>query len=462
MLNYVERLFVIMLIACVAFAPLPLGSNRPVSWSLLSLFIAGLLCVWALTAAFRPTLFRLSGPPAVIPVIGWMLIVGWMLLQTTGPEFMWHPLWSTTSVALNEPDIRGAIAVSPSDAATAAMRLLCYGAIFWLAAQTGREPENAAIYLYAIVVIGTVYALYGLIAELSGGDTIVGIEQRAYQDSLTSTFVNRNSFATFAGLAAVAAFGMLARTFHTESDTRSDRPRPVIRPPSRFGLSSVLLATALAILLLALLLTKSRAGLFSTGAGLAVVAWAWFYRRGRLPGLPVLAGGAVIATVLVLFAAGGGTFERKAEVDGESLGGRPWLFQRTFSAIADEPLTGHGGGSFESYFQSYKNADFGGVYAISKAHNSYLEFAADAGIPALILLLVLYAGVLLACFRGIRARQQDAGYPGIALAAGALVGLHALVDFSVQIPAVACLFALLLGVGYSQAFPTGGGRHNRL
>ena len=81
-------------------------------------------------------------------------------------------------------------------------------------------------------------------------------------------------------------------------------------------------------------------------------------------------------------------------------------------------------------------------------------------LSGLLLLLAVYAWIVGACFRGIRVRRQDAIYPTIGLAAAALVGLHALVDFSVQIPAVAALFAMLLGVGYSQAFPTGGGRHN--
>lgn len=462
MLNYVERLFVIILILCIAIAPLPLGSNRPVSWSMLSFIISGLVCIWGVGAIFRPTLFRLSGAPAVIPAVGWLLVVGWFLLQTTGPEALWHPLWSTASIALGEDALNGAIAVSPSDAATGAMRLLCYGAIFWIAMQTGREPENATLYIHSVIVIGTVYAIYGLIAEVSGGQTIVGLDKWAYHDSLTSTFVNRNSFATFAGLSAIAALGMAIRSIQTEEELESARARQVIRPPSRFGLASILCAIALIILVLALVLTRSRAGLVASGVGLSTVVWAWFYRRGRLPGIPILVGGIIVSTVVVLVAAGGGTFERKAEEDGASLSGRPWLFQRTISAIADQPGTGHGGGSFESYFQSYKNAEFGGVYSISKAHNSYLEFASDAGIPALVLLLAIYGWIVMSCFTGIRMRKQDAVYPAIGLAAAVMVGLHALVDFSVQIPAVASLFAVILGVGYAQAFPTGGGRHNRL
>ncbi len=138
------------------------------------------------------------------------------------------------------------------------------------------------------------------------------------------------------------------------------------------------------------------------------------------------------------------------------------MFQRTISAIVDRPVTGHGAGAFESYFQKYKNADFGGVYSINKAHNSYLEFAADAGIPALILILVVIGGIAITSLTGMRRRKQDASYPAIGFSATALVALHSLVDFSLQIPAVATLYAVILGIGYAQAFPTGGGRHNRL
>lgn len=462
MLFIFERFIVFALVICLALAPLPLGSNRPVSWSLLSLVVGGLLLLWGLGASLRPTLFRLSGAPAVVPAVGWLIIVAWFLFQTGGPQWLWHPLWAPTGAALGLEEIHGAIAVSPSDAVTGAMRLLAYGAIFWIAAQTGREPHNAALYIYAAVAIGTVYALYGLTAEAMGGDTIVGMKKWAYENSLTSTFVNRNSFATFAALSATAGLAMSIRALRVIGGGMSAEPHSIVRRPERLGPPFWFCVAGVAVLLTALILTKSRAGLVAGGVGFTALGWAWFYRRGRLPGLPVVAGAAVVSVVVVLLAAGGGTFERKVDTDGQELSGRPWLFERTLSAIADEPLTGHGGGSFESYFQAYKNADFGGIYSISKAHNSYLEFAGDAGIPALLLLIAVYAWIVGACLRGIRVRRQDAIYPALGLAVGALVGLHALVDFSVQIPAVAALFAMLLGVGYAQAFPTGGGRHNRL
>lgn len=436
---FFDRLVVGCLILLIALAPLPLGSNRPASWSLLAVSVGGLTVAWGLVATFRPTLLRLGGRAALLPGALWALLAAWLLLQSTGPEFLWHPLWSETATALGRP-VAGAIALAPFDAGTSAMRLLAYGGIFWIACQTGRDPRNATLYFAAVTAIGLVYALYGLAAEWLGGGQILWFEKWAYEDALTSTFVNRNNFATFAGLTMVAALTLALRG----------------------GAARHLSIAVLLVVGLAVLMTRSRGGLMATGAGLVAVIWAFYYRRRQVPGAPVLLGGLAVAVAVLLVAAGGGTFERNVAEDGAPLGGRPWLIRRTLAAIADAPLTGQGAGAFESYFQMYKNAEFGGVYAIGKAHNSYLEFAADAGLPALLVLLAVIGFIAFACFAGIRTRRQDAGFPAAGLAATVLVGLHALVDFSLQIPAVAALYALILGVGYAQAFPTGGGRHSRL
>ncbi len=453
----VDRFMLFSLLLIMALAPLPLGSNRPASWSLVALAVGGLIIAWGLLASVRPTLFRLQGRDAIWPALLWGLVIVWLLFQASGPQFLWHPFWDLAA-GLGEPT-HGAISVAPFDTGSTAMRMMAYGGIFWLAVQTGRDSDNAHALSLGVLLVGLFYALYGLANEMLGTDSILWFEKWAYLDALTSTFVNRNSFATFAGLSMVTGLGMALRIL------RRDEVEPIIRKRrtdlSRVGAGLILIAVA--IIGVALVLTHSRAGLFSTGVGMATLVVAHLWRWRRIPGWGMVAGGVVLAASVLLFAAGTGTFERKVDkAEAGELGGRTWLFQRTISAIADEPLTGHGAGAFESYFQRYKNADFGGVYSISKAHNSYLEFAADAGIPALILVVVVIGGIALSSLAGMRRRKQDASYPAIGFAATALVALHSLVDFSLQIPAVAIMYATILGIGYAQAFPTGGGRHNRL
>ncbi len=55
---------------------------------------------------------------------------------------------------------------------------------------------------------------------------------------------------------------------------------------------------------------------------------------------------------------------------------------------------------------------------------------------------------------GVRRRRRDVIYPSVGLAAAILVGTHSLVDFSLQIPAVAATFALILGIGCAQSWST--------
>ena len=82
----------------------------------------------------------------------------------------------------------------------------------------------------------------------------------------------------------------------------------------------------------------------------------------------------------------------------------------------------------------------------SKAeHDAYEDLVAAVG----------YVG--LCCLVGARRRRRDALYPALGAAATALVACHALVDFSLQIPAVAAWFATLLGLGYAQSWSSARG-----
>jgi hypothetical protein len=60
----------------------------------------------------------------------------------------------------------------------------------------------------------------------------------------------------------------------------------------------------------------------------------------------------------------------------------------------------------------------------------------------------------LVCLRGVWVRRRNWIYPAIGVAATVLVGAHALVDFSLQIPAVAYTYALIMGVAVAQSLPT--------
>jgi hypothetical protein len=55
------------------------------------------------------------------------------------------------------------------------------------------------------------------------------------------------------------------------------------------------------------------------------------------------------------------------------------------------------------------------------------------------------------CAQSLRRRRSNALYPCLGVAATTLVGLHALLDFSIEIPAVAVTYAAILGVACARA-----------
>ena len=89
-----------------------------------------------------------------------------------------------------------------------------------------------------------------------------------------------------------------------------------------------------------------------------------------------------------------------------------------------------------------------------KAHNTYLENIFELGLLQASALFIALFIMALICLRGVWARHRNWIYPAIGFSASLLVGTHALVDFSLQIPAVAYTYALIMGAAVAQSLPT--------
>jgi O-antigen ligase len=156
----------------------------------------------------------------------------------------------------------------------------------------------------------------------------------------------------------------------------------------------------------------------------------------------------------VLAVSGEVTLERlnqmDAEVDIEGFG-RLSIYQVSLGLVGERPWLGHGYGNFEAAFATARDERF--TLQVDKAHDTYIEHLVELGVPAT---LLLYLGPLLLfgwCIRGVFVRRRNQVFPLAAVGATLVVALHALVDFSLQIPAVAVTYAALLGIGVAQATP---------
>ena len=452
--NRLARLVFWALITIVALAPLPFGGNRPLIWSLLGLLVGVLVVVWSASAWRDPAIVGVPWARHWPFSTLFLALLAWFLVQmsTATPPSWHHPLWREASEALGEP-LAGSISVSRGDTATALMRLLAYGAIFWLAMQYGARRAYARAELWSVAIAGAAYASYGLIVELAGLGKILWYDRWAYRGSLTSTFVNRNSFASYAGITLIACLALLLPTLRPSPTEGLRSARGIAYVLDAFPPQGWLLVVFILAIGTAILLSHSRAGFIATVVGvaafLAVMAMAGGARRAAVKLLGFLAPAGIAAVFSII---GDVTLKRVDEGAIESLEGRLALYDGVVAAIRDTPWQGTGLGTFGSIFRLHRDASIIGPYDIDKAHNTYLELALEAGLPAFAAMMVLFAALVLILLRGVRQRRRDTIYPAAGIAVSMLVGAYALVDFSIQIPAVAAVFSLLLGIAFAQSW----------
>ena len=435
----------------LAWVPFWLGSNDVLAWSLNAALFGGLAALYHLTLLVKGQSLPVPLSRVWLPITLVTLVGIWTALQAVSwtPEAWHHPLWATVREALQGP-AAGAVSLNREATTLALLRLLTAVAVFWLALQFGQNRGQARAFLYGIVVIGAIYAIYGLITHTLFPDTVLWLQKVAYLDSVTSTFINRNTYATYAGLGLVAGIALLTREIEKVGEGRTWKDKLEYAIAGLLGPGLRLMALCL-VLALALVLTGSRAGITSTFAALLVFV-ALLALRTRSSRL-VAAGWtfAVLGLIAALMGLAGEFYLDRLEQAGSDIGSRLDVYALTWHAALDRFWLGTGYGTFADAFPAYRDATISGFGRLwDKAHNTYVELVLGLGIPGA---LMLMAAIVVLVGQAVTAVRGDRGYGPAALAACAvtlLVDLHALVDFSLQIQAVTLTYVALLGLGVSQ------------
>lgn len=442
-----ERVLFRWVLALVVLAPLPLASNRPWSWSLLGGMSGGLLLLWALAVARgrlsaavpMRRLWLVSLPFCAALVWAWLQAQGWL------PLSWWHPLWLEAQQTLAQP-VAGGLSLDPSRGMTSLFRLWTYAAVFWLAVQLGRDRQQALLGLSVLTVANAGYAAYGLGVHFLGLESILGLSKHAYLGDLTATFVGRNAYGAYAGLGVLLSLAMFLHAVRR----RHSRRRPTSSLEDLSQRVALFLCTA-SLCGAALLLSHSRGAFLVTALAVPVMlVLAWMVRMVRTGTLLMILPVLMVGGFTLLISQGDVVFDRvlaSTEQDARQV-----LYALSWQAALDAPWIGHGLGSFLPLFRIYQDSGLSSPLVWDFAHNVYLELWSDLGLGGAALLLAAPALAVATCLRGLRMRHRDHVYPLVAVMAALLLGLHGVVDFSLQIPAVAVTFAFLLGVGYAQSW----------
>ena len=209
---------------------------------------------------------------------------------------------------------------------------------------------------------------------------------------------------------------------------------------------------ALIIMVIALVLSKSRMGNIAFFSSLLVAGGYYVFVVRRVSfGIIALFVSLLLIDILII-----GNFfgiEKVAEeilrtsVTTEAI--RIDVARDTLAIVHDYPLTGTGAGSFASMYPMYDSGKFGFVN-YKYAHNDYLHFAAEFGLPGLAMLAAI---VLLSLWQAARAQLERRDRMMRGLGCGVLMAIvalliHTAVDFNLQIPANAATFVVVLAMGW--------------
>jgi O-antigen ligase len=269
---------------------------------------------------------------------------------------------------------------------------------------------------------------------------------------VTSTFVNPDSFSAYAGMGVVVFCGLILRLYSDEfaavGGSIRFRIANFIEVTGRRGV--VLFAGAF-VTAVALSLTASRGGIGSTAFGLFVMgALTLRLRKQQFAqrGVIVVAGALLVGAIFLFF--GDAVLGRIAQA-GFRDQGRLGLYVITMRSILAAPWLGYGYGTFVDVFPMFRDQSVTTFGRWSEAHDTYLEAFQGLGLIFGAMLVATVAVLVWRCVKGAATRQMDESLPCVAAGVAFLLGAHALVDFTLQLQAIAITFMALLGAGVAQS-----------
>lgn len=447
----VERVVFYLVLGGLAWVPLWFGGARIFPWAVNAIWFASLAIFYEFSLLFRDRHHPFGVKLLRVPIVMFVLVVCWIVVQksTAVPAGLQHPIYAMASDALGL-QLDGSISVNRDMTTLALMRLLTAASTFWLVLQLTRNAERAHLLLSAVGLISAAYAAYGMV-DLALGGTISGFAPGASVGVVRSTFVNQNNFATYAGLGLVANTATLFRSYRHAMPNGSSWRFRLTAFLDTTGLRGVLEIAANVVLIAALLLTGSRAGIAVGLLGVTAVAVLTFGRtrkRGSEPLEFVIFVALVVVGSFYLF---GDVLAGRIHASGLLDQSRLAVYAITFQAILDAPFTGFGYDTWEDIFPMYRDQSLDVAGRWVNAHNTYLEVLQGLGVIAGVMLITAVIMLVIACARGAMQRRQGFTPATVGLSAALLVGVHAFVDFSLEIQAVTLTFIAMLAAGVAQS-----------
>jgi len=442
----------------LAWAPLPLGSNRPLPIAFLVslIFLLALAFVWVWRRHLHIATERLWQ-------IRWPLffmfgLALWHMLQLVPlPEHtlrVFSPMaWQAHSASAGA----WTLSLDPLKTQVNGILTLSYTAMFVLVVLLVRDQKTMARFVMAMVVLGVSQALLAiLLYSTQASYTILFLD--VVHDRAKGSFGYHNHFAGYLELCLSLGVGLMLAKMIDGSKFRQGGAghipailRFVLSPEMRLRLMLIVMVTAL-------VLTRSRMGNAGFFAALLIAGFlaVWMFSEARTKLLLLVA--SLIVIDLVLIGSWVGVDRVLDRVQGTELliedgGTQESVEQRQLAAmhavgmVRDYPVFGVGAGAFASAFPPYQAP---GDLFFDHAHNDYVQWVAEHGWGGFIWLTGFLFCTWWVCLDVLRNRRSSLprGVAMAVLMASLCMAIHSTVDFNLQLPANALTLMCILGLAW--------------
>jgi O-antigen ligase len=363
-------------------------------------------------------------------LVGIVLLLVLGVMQTLNPKYLYDPVThGMTPLPTYRLGLPGTM-----DQQTSLMAIIHWGALalaFLTLTDLLRHRDLRWFLQTAMAITAVGLAVFGIAQKIQGAVIVPFTSKQS--STFFGTYVYHAHAAAFLNLCWPSALALAIRALY------GDRPFSraiwingfllifvaLFINISKFGHLAALPGLALAFLMM-------RKGIPSGAAKASPIIWAV---------IAVVVLGAMTALALPLV---GRSIGRWDEVMRSGFGGRPLLFEIALNMIRQYPLWGTGPGSFHLVFP-YFSAEYRLEGRFTHAHQDYLQTLVEWGIPGGLVWFGLVGGGFLKGCREHWRRPEELS-TGAALLALTILGVHAMVDFPLQIGSLRLYAAVYLAM----------------
>jgi O-antigen ligase len=317
--------------------------------------------------------------------------------------------------------------------------------IFLTGIAKGLTRSSAKHFVTGIALLGTALALFGIVQAATFNGKIYGFWELVQGGAPFGPFVNKNHFAGWMLMGLPVAAGQFFAIVSSGRSAGRGVRETLLWFSTNAASRALLSAFAVAIMMLSLAMTVSRSGMLAfiaaTLFGVAVVI-----RRRDVHRTLLIAYVLVMVVGAVSWAGVDPIVRRFAQLDlMTNIDQRPAIWADTTRIAKDFWLTGTGLNTFGAATPGYQTSTPN--EHLREAHSDYLQIAAEGGVLLTVPVVVAIGALVIAVRRRIAEDEGSMRWIRIgAMTALVAIAVQSLVEFSLQMPGNAALFAGVAGL----------------